>query len=130
MSLNPPGQQQGNRLDNRFTRHTIATISVLLAICLLLCLLALELFLRTFSCLGNSPFYEISPLYDYRLKPNQIIEPRSGIGFLYDARIIINYLGLRGAAEWDPNPAGKILLLGDSATYGGSMLPMPRFSFR
>jgi hypothetical protein len=86
---------------------------------MLICLLVLELFLRTFSGLGNPPLYDLSPLYGYRLKANQLIEPRWSIGFLYGARITTNNLGLRGAAEWGPNPAGKILFLGDSVTYGG-----------
>jgi hypothetical protein len=110
---------QRETVENWFARHPSATISGVLSAALFFCLLALELFLRTFSGLGNPPLYELSPLYGYRLKANQVIEPRGGIGFLYGARITTNNLGLRAAGEWDPNPAGKILFLGDSVTYGG-----------
>jgi hypothetical protein len=104
---------------NRFARHPVATISILLTTVFLVCLFSLELFLKTFSGLGNPPLYNRSPLYGYRLKANQVIEPRGGMGFLYGARLTTNNLGLRAAGEWDSNPAGKILFLGDSVTYGG-----------
>jgi hypothetical protein len=118
-STSPPERRQEYNSDNRFARHPVATISVLLTVVLLICLLALELFLRTFSGLGNPPLYELSPLYGYRLKANQVIEPKGGAGFLYAARLTTNNLGLRAAADWDSSPAGKILFLGDSVTYGG-----------
>jgi hypothetical protein len=119
MTANSIQERQGINPNNRFFRHPVATIVLLLTISLLLCLLALELFLRTFSGLGNPPLYELSPLYGYRLKANQVIEPRGGMGFLYGARVSTNNLGLRAADEWSSNPAGKILFLGDSVTYGG-----------
>jgi hypothetical protein len=119
MSTNSPEWQQGDNSDNRFAQHPVATIAVLLTIVLLICLLAFELFLKTFSGLGNPPLYELSPLYGYRLKANQVIEPKGGMGFLYAARLTTNNLGLRAAGEWDSNPAGKVLFLGDSVTYGG-----------
>jgi len=122
MATNPLGLRRGGNSDNWFTLHPVSTISVLLAISLLLCLLIFELFLRTFSGLGNPPLYEISPLYGYRLKPSQVIEPRGGMGFLYGARVTTNNLGLRAAGEWDSNPAGKILFMGDSVTYGGQYI--------
>ena len=122
MARNPLGLQRGGNSDNWFTLHPVSTISVLLTIALLLCLLIFELFLRTFSGLGNPPLYEISPLYGYRLKPSQVIEPRGGMGFLYGARVTTNNLGLRAAGEWDSNPAGKILFMGDSVTYGGQYI--------
>jgi len=102
-----------------FVRHPLATAYVLPIVSLLICLLASELFLETFSGLGNPPLYKISPLYGYRLKANQVIEPKGHMGFLYGARITTNNLGLRAAEKWDSNPAGKILFLGDSVTYGG-----------
>ena len=119
MCTNSTEWQQRDSSDNRFARHPVATISGLLTIVLLICLLAFELFLKTFSGLGNPPLYELSPLFGYRLKANQVIEPRGGMGFLYAARMTTNNLGLRAAGEWDANPAGKILFLGDSVTYGG-----------
>ncbi|KPK29649.1 MAG: hypothetical protein AMK70_15535 [Nitrospira bacterium SG8_35_1] len=122
MATKPLGLQRGDNSGNWFARHPVSTITALLSIALLLCLLIFELFLRTFSGLGNPPLYEISPLYGYRLKPSQIIEPRGGVGFLYGARVTTNNLGLRAAAEWDSNPAGKILFMGDSVTYGGQYI--------
>jgi len=112
-------RQQGDKKDNRFARRPVATLLGLLSIALLLCLLTFELLLRTFSGLGNPPLYELNPLYGYRLQPNQVIEPRGGMGFLYAARLTTNNFGLRGAGEWDINPTGKIMFLGDSVTYGG-----------
>jgi len=122
MSKNSSGGQQGNDSDNRFVRHPVATIVVLLTFLLLVCLLATEMSLKTFSGLGNPPLYELSPLYGYRLKPNQVIEPRGGLSFLYAARMTTNNLGLRAAGQWDANPEGKILFLGDSVTYGGQYI--------
>ena len=119
MSTNSSERQPKNIQDSWFSRHPVATISVLLTILMLICLLTLELFLKSFSGLGNPPLYELSPLYGYRLKANQVIQPRGGMGFLYGARITTNNLGLRAAGEWDSNPSGKILFLGDSVTYGG-----------
>jgi hypothetical protein len=104
---------------NRFARHPGKTISVVLFSFLLIGLMALELFLRSFSGLGNPVLYELSPLYGFRPKPNQVIEPKGGIGFLYGARVTINNLGLRAAGEWDVSPANKVIFLGDSVTYGG-----------
>jgi hypothetical protein len=112
-------QQRKEDSDNRFARHPVATISILLVILLPISLLVLELLLRTFSGLGNPPLYNLSPLYGYRLKANQVIEPMGGMSFLYAARLTTNNLGLRGAGKWNSNPDGKILFLGDSVTYGG-----------
>jgi len=122
MRNNSPGSQQGDITGSWFTRHPVATSSGVLTTALFLCLLALELFLRTFSGLGNPPLYELSPLYGYRLKPNQVIEPRGNFGFFYGARLTTNNLGLRATDDWDSNPAGKILFLGDSVTYGGQYI--------
>jgi len=112
-------EDQEERSKNRFARHPVITIGVLLTVVLLICLGGAELFLRTFSGLGNPPLYDLSPLYGYRLKANQVIEPKGGIGFLYGARVTTNNLGLRAAGEWDDDPSGKVLFLGDSVTYGG-----------
>jgi hypothetical protein len=114
-----PDQPGKGAAGNRFARHPVATISALLLSFLLIGLVALELFLRNFSGLGNPVLYELSPLYGYRPKSDQVIEPRGGMGFLYGARVTNNNLGLRAAGEWDDNPAGKVLFLGDSVTYGG-----------
>jgi len=119
MGSNSPERQQLENSQNLFTRHPFATIAILLTIFVLVFIPALELFLKTFSGLGNPPLYELSPLYGYMLKPNQVIEPRGNIAFLYGARLTTNNLGLRAADDWDSKPAKKILFLGDSVTYGG-----------
>ena len=123
MGSNSPDRQQLEDSQNLFTRHPFATIAILLTIFVLVFIPALELFLKTFSGLGNPPLYELSPLYGYMLKPNQVIEPRGNIAFLYGARLTTNNLGLRAADDWDSKPAGKILFLGDSVTYGGQYIP-------
>ena len=115
-------RQQKGSSDNWFIRHPVKTLIVLLTVVLLSSLLVFEFFLRTFTGLGNPPLYELSPLYGYRLKPNQVIEPNIGIDFLYGARLTTNNLGLRAAGVWDPRPVGKILFLGDSVTYGGQYI--------
>jgi lysophospholipase L1-like esterase len=122
MSTNSHERQQRDDSGNWFTRHSVAAISTLLTIVLLLCLVTLELFLRTFSGLGNPPLYELSPLYGYRLKANQSIKPWGNMSFLYGAGVTTNNLGLRAANEWDLNQTGKILFLGDSVTYGGQYI--------
>jgi hypothetical protein len=115
-------QQATESHDNRFIRHPVVTLMVFWVGALLICLLAIEVFLRCFSGLGNPPLYDLSPLYGYRLKANQVIEPKGGAGFLYAARLTTNNLGLRAAADWDADPTGKILFLGDSVTFGGQYI--------
>jgi hypothetical protein len=122
MSTNSHERRQRANSENCFTRHPVVTISTLLTIVLLICLMALELFLRTFSGLGNPPLYELSPLYGYRLKANQSIKPWGNMSFLYGAGMTTNNFGLRAAGEWDLNQTGKILFLGDSVTYGGQYI--------
>lgn len=104
---------------NRFARHPVATLSAVLTLLLFAIIVAAEVFLKTFTGLGNPLLYETNPLYGYRPLPNQVIKPKGGMGFLYAARVTTNNLGLRATADWDANPAQKILFLGDSVTYGG-----------
>lgn len=105
--------------ENRFGSHPKVTIGIVITLILTLIIVGMEIFLKTFSGLGNPVIYELSPLYGYRPKPNQVIEPKGGMGFLYAARVTINNLGLRAADDWDSISANKILFLGDSVTYGG-----------
>lgn len=121
-STDPTEPHTTKTCGNRFARHPVATISILLIVAVLLCLVAGELILKTFTGLGSPPLYELSPLYGYRLKANQVINPEGGQGILYAARLTTNNLGLRAADEWDANPAGKMLFLGDSVTYGGQYI--------
>ncbi len=104
---------------NRFDRYPKATICILTLLFLLLSIISLEVFLKTTSGLGNPVLYEINPLYGYRPKPNQVIEPKGGMSFLYASRVTINNLGLRAADNWNTDPSNKIIFLGDSVTYGG-----------
>jgi len=113
------GQSRMNETGNRFARHPAMTLGIVLTTLFFLAVAAAELFLRTCSGLGNPLLYELSPLYGYRPLPNQVIEPKGGLGFLYAARVTTNNLGLRAAGDWSGEPAGKVLFLGDSVTYGG-----------
>ena len=99
--------------------HPRLTTVCLLVFAAIICVATAEFGLRTFTGLGNPPLYEISPLYGYRLKPGQSIEPRGGVRFLFGARVRTNNLGLRAADDWDGNADNKVLFLGDSVTYGG-----------
>lgn len=105
--------------ENRFARYPGVTLGTFLALLFCSAVLMAELLLRTCSGLGNPLLYELNPLFGYRPLPNQIIEPKGGLGFLYAARVTTNNLGLRGASKWSTDPVGKILFLGDSVTYGG-----------
>jgi len=105
--------------DNWFNHHPVATIGIVLPMLLCIVLLSFEVFLKTFSGLGNPVLYQLNPLYGYRPLPNQVIEPRGGMGFLYASRVTTNNLGLRAAGHWSVDPSKKILFLGDSVTYGG-----------
>ena len=111
--------RRGKISGNRFVRHPALTLGTVITVLLVGILISLELFLRSFSGLGNPLLYELNPLFGYRPQPNQVIEPKGGMGILYAARISTNNLGLRAAGVWDSNPSGKILFLGDSVTYGG-----------
>lgn len=64
--------------------------------------------------LGNPVLYEDNPLYGYRPRPHQDVRRFGG------KRVRINNLGLRADADWDTLRANKILVLGNSVTYGGS----------
>ncbi len=78
--------------------------------------LATELFLRKAFGLGKPVLYYSYPLYGYRPKPDQDVTRFHG------ARIQINNLGLRANQDWDSRTDDKILFLGNSVTYGGSMI--------
>jgi hypothetical protein len=79
-------------------------------------LLALVLFeetLRVGFGLGEPVLYRSSPLFGYRLQPNQLVHRRG-------AEIRVNNLALRADRDWDSNIENKILFLGNSVTYGGT----------
>jgi len=92
------------------------TLGAALFILLLIMAILFEMALRYFFGLGHPVLYDSSPLYGYRLLPNQRVARFNG------AVIAVNNLGLRSNHDWDDNPTNKILFLGDSVTYGGSYL--------
>jgi len=80
-------------------------------------LIAVELVARFVAGLGNPPLFEASDLYGYRLIPNQDIRR-------FDNRIFYNAQGLRSEPIAPQPSAGtiRILCIGDSITYGGSII--------
>jgi hypothetical protein len=89
---------------------------VLIVIPLLLALAASELLLRVFLGLGNPVLYDNSPIYGFRPVPNRTYNR------FYGARLEFNNLGLRADSDWNGNAGDKVLFLGDSVTYGGSII--------
>ena len=66
--------------------------------------------------LGNVIVYQNSIISGYTLKPNQILMRKF-------STIKINNLGMRSNNDWDDNENDtKILFIGDSVTYGGSVV--------
>ena len=79
-----------------------------------LTLVAAEVVLRAFG-FGAPILYDSNALYGFRPVPNQRVTPRIG------PTIAINNLGLRCDDDWDAEPHGKVLFLGDSVTFGGNV---------
>jgi lysophospholipase L1-like esterase len=66
--------------------------------------------------LGNVILHQNSIISGYTLKPNQIVKRKLNT-------IKINNLGMRSDNDWDDNKKDtKILFIGDSVTYGGSVV--------
>ena len=82
---------------------------------MLILLAVAEFSLRLFFGLGNPVLYCSSPLFGYRLQPNQFVHRRG-------AEIRVNNLALRADRDWDENIENKILFLGNSVTYGGTYI--------
>ncbi len=99
-----------------FERHRHLTILCLTVLGIVLPLAVLELVLRFWFGLGDPVLYRSSPLFGYRLQPNQLVYREHG------AEIRVNNLGLRANADWDTVHANKVLFLGNSVTYGGSYI--------
>jgi hypothetical protein len=76
--------------------------------------------------LGEPVLYDSNPIYGYRPLPNQS-QQRSNPGKAGARRIEVrfNNLGLRCDRDWDADPSGKVLFLGDSVAYGGSYVAYP-----
>lgn len=85
-------------------------------IIILLIFKAIDFFLDKQYGLGNIVLYENSIINGYNLKPNQkIINRRKNT-------IYINNKGMRSNNDWLNNNDRKILFIGDSVTYGGSII--------
>lgn len=96
-----------------FERHPKTTAIAVTACSVLLALVLFELVLRVGFGLGRPVLYRSSPLFGYRLQPNQLVYRRG-------VEIRVNNLGLRADRDWDANIENKILFLGNSVTYGGT----------
>lgn len=68
-----------------------------------------------FVGLGNPLIYQHSKIFGYDIKPNQKVKRRG-------KTISINDLGMRNLRDWNNNYDKKILFLGDSVTFGGSII--------
>jgi len=75
---------------------------------------ATEIVLRCFG-VGRPVLYDSNALYGYRPLPNQRLSP------LFGPTLRFNNLGLRCDDDWDGSPAGHVLFLGDSVTFGGNV---------
>lgn len=99
-----------------FERHPRITLLGISLLGILLPLMIVEMVLRLWFGLGDPVLYRSSPLFGYRLQPNQLVYREHG------AEIRVNNLGLRASTDWDTVHANKVLFLGNSVTYGGSYI--------
>tara|TARA_Y100000022_G_scaffold182418_1_gene175832 strand:- start:163 stop:1077 length:915 start_codon:yes stop_codon:yes gene_type:complete len=74
-----------------------------------------DLILIKFVGLGNPLIYQHSKIFGYDIKPNQKIKRRG-------KTITINDAGMRNLKNWKEKYEKKILFIGDSVTFGGSLL--------
>mgnify|MGYP001558315659 CR=1 FL=1 len=100
---------------NFFERHPKLTLSSIVISGVLILLAVAEFSLRLVFGLGNPVLYCSSPLFGYRLQPNQFVHRRG-------AEIRVNNLGVRADRDWDEQIENKILFLGNSVTYGGTYI--------
>ena len=98
----------------KFNKKIIIFFLVLIII--LSIIKAADVFFNKKYGLGNIVLYQNSIINGYDLKPNQkIINRRSNT-------IYINNKGMRSSNDWLKNNDRKILFIGDSVTYGGSII--------
>jgi len=95
-------------------RHPAAVLACVWVAFFVLFAVAAEIALKSLTGLGRPVLFQPHPAYGYRLQPNQETYRFGGAHFK------INNLGLRAAQDWDADPRGKVLFLGDSVTYGGN----------
>ena len=74
-----------------------------------------DLIFQKFIGLGNPLIYQHSKIFGYDIEPNQKIKRRG-------KSITINDFGMRNIKNWNDDYNKKILFLGDSVTFGGSLI--------
>ena len=74
-----------------------------------------DILLVTYLGLGEYLVYRHSKIYGYDVQPNQKIKRRGKI-------VTINELGMRSLKNWSNNYDMKLLFIGDSVTFGGSIV--------
>ena len=98
-----------------FKQKKIILIIIIFFLVFLLLIKLVDLFFQKKFGLGKPLIYESSRIYGYTLKPNQNIQRLGN-------NIIINNLGMRSSNDWNGEYKYKIIFLGDSVTYGGSIV--------
>jgi lysophospholipase L1-like esterase len=103
---------------NNFTLNFIKKIIFFLFILIvfLSTIKAADIFLNIQYGLGNVVLYDNSIINGYNLRPNQKITNRR------NNTISINDEGMRSNNDWSNSNSRKILFIGDSVTYGGSIV--------
>jgi hypothetical protein len=99
----------------KFNKKKIFTYLLVLIIILSI-IKGTDFFLNKKYGLGNIVLYQNSIIHGYDLKPNQKITNRR------NNAIYINNKGMRSSNDWLKNNDRKILFIGDSVTYGGSVV--------
>ena len=74
-----------------------------------------DIIFKKFTGLGNPLIYQHSKIFGYDIEPNQKVKRRG-------KTISINDLGMRNLRDWKKKYDKKILFLGDSVTFGGSLI--------
>ena len=74
-----------------------------------------DIIFKKFTGLGNPLIYQHSKIFGYDIEPNQKVKRRG-------KTISINDLGMRNLRDWKKKYDKKILFLGDSVTFGGSLV--------
>lgn len=74
-----------------------------------------DIIFKKFLGLGNPLIYQHSKIFGYDIEPNQKVKRRG-------KTISINENGMRNLRDWKKKYDKKILFLGDSVTFGGSLI--------
>ena len=99
-----------------FERYPKTTLATLVLMALLSMVGLFEWAAYRWMGLGDPVVYQSHPIFGYRPIPNQHLHRFQG------KSLDFNNLGLRADQDWDDNPKGKMLFVGDSVTYGGSYI--------